>query len=199
MQEKKQLRKEVMRRRDNLTYAERKKKSYAITQQFIASTGWKKAKTFFIYNHLRSEVQTDEIIRHLCINGKTICVPYVDVTEKKMFAIKIKNRKSDLTCGYMGIAEPKKELVADGVIDPESIDIALIPGVAFDNRGGRLGYGGGYYDRFFQKKLLPTKKIGLAYTTQVLQAVPEEPHDVLMDILITEERICHCLTHRQGK
>jgi 5-formyltetrahydrofolate cyclo-ligase len=77
-------------------------------------------------------------------------------------------------------------------VDPASIDTVLIPGSVFDVTGGRLGYGGGFYDRFLSNSAPQATRIGLAFSRQLVDRVPMEPHDQYMDFLVTEEQIFDC-------
>ncbi|MDH3921502.1 MAG: 5-formyltetrahydrofolate cyclo-ligase, partial [Desulfobulbaceae bacterium] len=110
-----------------------------------------------------------------------------DASAVRMIPLLIKDPEQDLVPGYYNIPEPdpKKSLR----LEPGEIDAAVIPGSVFDIHGGRLGYGGGYYDRFLLNDAPQAKRIGLAFELQVVDNVPLEPHDQPLDILITEERI----------
>ena len=99
-----------------------------------------------------------------------------------MLAIKL-NSFDDMTEGNYGILEPKHTTPK---IDENLIDLAFIPGLAFDKRGGRVGYGGGFYDRFMNNMRKEAKKIGLAYNFQILDEVPMEKHDLFIDGIITD-------------
>ncbi|MBP2031753.1 5,10-methenyltetrahydrofolate synthetase [Clostridium algifaecis] len=98
-----------------------------------------------------------------------------------MIAVEIK-KFSELVPGAYNILEPES---TEFKVDEKSIDLSYIPGVAFDSSGGRIGYGGGYYDRFLQKLEKNSKKIALCYDFQVLDTVPTETHDIMIDSIIT--------------
>ena len=103
-----------------------------------------------------------------------------------MIPLLIQNPEKDLVPGYYGIPEPDPQKSLR--VDPREIDAAVIPGSVFDIHGGRLGYGGGYYDRFLVNDAPQAKRIGLAFEMQVVENVPVQPHDQPLDILITEKR-----------
>ena len=90
-----------------------------------------------------------------------------------------------LQLGYRGIAEP-----VGRAVDPAVVDVALVPGVAFDLRGGRLGQGGGHYDRLLAALPSTAVRVGLCFACQVVTRVPREPHDAAVDLLVTD-RVTH--------
>jgi 5-formyltetrahydrofolate cyclo-ligase len=106
-----------------------------------------------------------------------------------MTLFKIDNLNDELRPGPRGILEPDTTRCKAVPID--RIDIAILPGVALDEKGGRIGSGEGYYDRFVPRLPITTRKVALAYECQIVQQVPMESHDKFMDIIITEERIIY--------
>lgn len=189
---KNKLRDKIVKGRDSLSVTEQYEKSKEVERLFFSLPDLISGQVFFIYAHFRSEVQTDRIINHLLLMGKTVCTPYVLKNEKSMIAVEIKNPYSELAPGYLNIPEPKQELITSRNIQAKMIDIALFPGVAFDLSGGRLGYGGGFYDRFFKGNDIHAKKIGLSYSIQIVENIPREEHDVKTDMVISEKGITQC-------
>ena len=188
MQEDRQhLRKRILGVRDRLNAVARKEKSHAILHNFWKLPGRGEWSTLFIYVHFRSEVETLALIRKCLEHGMRVAVPLVDASARRMIPLLINDPKKDLAPGYYNIPEPdpQKSLQAE----PAEIDAAIIPGSVFDIHGGRLGYGGGYYDRFLVNDAPQAKRIGLAFELQLVEKVPLEPHDQPLDILITEKRI----------
>ncbi len=181
------LRQKILGARDGLSDNVRQAKSMSVMQNFWTLQGMQQWSTLFIYVNFRSEVETLELIKK-CINRDIrVAVPLVDASAVRMIPLLIKDPEQDLVPGYYNIPEPdpKKSLR----LEPGEIDAAVIPGSVFDIHGGRLGYGGGYYDRFLLNDAPQAKRIGLAFELQVVDKVPLEPHDQPLDILITEERI----------
>jgi 5-formyltetrahydrofolate cyclo-ligase len=181
------LRQKILGARDGLSDKVRQAKSISVMQNFWTLMGMQQWSTLFIYVNFRSEVETLELIKK-CINRDIrVAVPLVDASAVRMIPLLIKDPEQDLVPGYYNIPEPdpKKSLR----LEPGEIDAAVIPGSVFDIHGGRLGYGGGYYDRFLLNDAPQAKRIGLAFELQVVDKVPLEPHDQPLDILITEERI----------
>ncbi len=110
------------------------------------------------------------------------------VKEKRLDAIRITDPETDLVPGYCNIPEPGEELCLRQKADPTEIDLILLPGSVFDKRGGRFGYGGGYYDRFVSSAP-KASRIGLAFDLQIIEKAPLQSHDEILDIIITETRI----------
>jgi len=142
-----------------------------ILKNFLASPFWERG-SFFVYNSVRSEVSTQKIIRCLQEAGKRVLVPRVE--GNRMSAVK----NGGATELRFGILQP-----ASG--EDELSEVALTPLLAFDGEGYRLGYGGGYYDRYFEEhpKIL---RVGLAYAGQATKELPHEKHDLPLDAVITE-------------
>jgi 5-formyltetrahydrofolate cyclo-ligase len=116
-----------------------------------------------------------------------VYVPISDTTNHTL-QISHLSKFSDLSPGTYGILEPKKEKIKPTSI--HEIDIVLVPGVAFDRFGHRLGQGGGYYDWFLSKTNVVS--IGLAFEFQILKEIPVEPHDQRVDLIVTEEKLIEC-------
>jgi 5-formyltetrahydrofolate cyclo-ligase len=183
---KKQFRASALRSRDALAEADRSKKSRLIMERLSGMPAAGDARTWFVYVSFASEVDTRGLIRRLLAEGKAVCVPSVDRASKVMTPSRIASLERDLAPGCFGIPEP-----APGCLHPvkkSEIDIVIVPGAAFSTDGFRIGYGGGYYDRFL--KDCPAASIGLAFEIQVFGRVP---HDVQRDMpvgcIVTENRI----------
>ncbi len=183
------LRTTILARRDALSLVEQTEKSEKITDALLKLPEMEQASTVFAYVHFRSEVQTIPFLRKCIQQGKTVTVPVTLVREKKLQAIRITDPDTDLEPGYCGIPEPIPELCRTMDTDPASIDVVVVPGSVFDRRGGRLGYGGGYYDRFLFNDARRALRVALAYERQLVETIELQPHDQLMDRLITEKTI----------
>ncbi len=188
------MRKKILRQRDQTPAAQREAWSVAIQERLLALPVIQKSGCIFVYVHFRSEVQTDRLINNCLAAGKIVAVPLTQVASGKLAVIRITDPVTQLVPGYAGIPEPRADLVRTNQIDPHAIEVALVPGSVFDNRGGRLGYGGGYYDRFLANKAPEAYRIGLAFALQIQDRVPQEPHDQRMDMVMTET---DCLTCRR--
>ncbi|MBM9603937.1 5-formyltetrahydrofolate cyclo-ligase [Desulfopila inferna] len=183
----KEIRKEKLAQRDSLTIEEISEKSRIIEKKILSLDEIQSALNIFIYVSFRSEVSTLWLIEELLKNSKKISVPITHVAERRMEAIHIEDLSRDLVPGYCNIPEPNEERVRNNVTDPFNIDVVIIPGSVFDERGARFGYGGGYYDRFLEK--IPfAVRIGLAFEMQMVEEAPIQPHDELLDYIVTEQR-----------
>jgi 5-formyltetrahydrofolate cyclo-ligase len=187
------LRKQILGARDLLGARERQEKSRAAMQNFWSLPEIKHWSTLFVYVNFRSELETLELIQSCLSKGKRVAIPLVEASTVSMIPLLIQDPEKDLVPGYYGIPEPDPEKSLR--VAAREIDAVVIPGSVFDIHGGRLGYGGGYYDRFLVNDAPQAKRIGLAFEMQVVENVPVQPHDQLLDILITEKRIVS-ITHR---
>jgi len=138
-----------------------------------------------VYIPFRGEVDLRPLMRWAWRRGIRVAVPRTDRQERTMSLHPIAGF-GDLAPGNWGIAEPKPGIPA---LEPREIGIIFVPGLAFDMSGGRLGYGGGFYDRFFrslENAGARPLKIGAAYHIQLVERVPAEPHDARVDLIVTE-------------
>jgi 5-formyltetrahydrofolate cyclo-ligase len=182
------LRKRILGARDRLSDNDRHEKSVSVMNNFLGLPELQQWTTLFMYVNFRSEVETVELIRGLLRQqGMRVAVPLIDASAVSMIPLLIEDPEKDLAPGYYNIPEPdpRKSLRLKAI----EIDAAIIPGSVFDIHGGRLGYGGGYYDRFLVKNAPQARRIGFAFELQLVDKVPLEPHDQPLDILITEKRI----------
>lgn len=181
-----ELRRNMLTWRRQLSVAQRSVMEREVRQRLYALTAVQEATVFFVYCAYRSEVSTSELIDHLLHQGKTVCVPLSEPTRATMRAVRILDPHHELIPGYMDIPEPDPHLVEERSVSATSLQVAIIPGSVFDRRGFRLGYGGGYYDRFLAQEAPQALRIGLAFALQVVERLPAEPHDMPMDMLVTE-------------
>ena len=147
---------------------------------------YRRAKVVLFYVHVRDEVRTDWILPQvLCEGNATVVVPFCVGDDLKLFRLQ---SMEQLARGAFGIQEPRIELREDPTffVAPQEVEVTLVPGVAFDAQGGRLGHGRGYYDRLLSAFLPTRTKIGLAFDCQIVEQVPTDPHDVAMDAIVTE-------------
>ncbi len=182
------LRKDTLTARNRLSPEEIADKSAAIRRTLLGLDQVKNCRSIFAYVSFRSEVETCELIERLIGMGKTVTVPITRVREKRLDAIRITNPAADLVPGYCAIPEPKEELWRSSLVDPGEIETILLPGSVFDERGGRFGYGGGYYDRFLEQ-IPAAARIGLAFDLQIVDKAPLSDHDQLLDLVVTETRV----------
>jgi 5-formyltetrahydrofolate cyclo-ligase len=189
-QRKQQARSEALSRRESLGDRRRAEKSALIARRLINLELFQKARCVFIYVAVRSEVQTHAILKAALKLRKTVCVPLIDPDKKEMSACAITDPACDLHPGTLGIPEPDRVLCP--AIKICEIDCAIIPGLAFTEQGCRIGYGGGFYDRFLRE----WSGIGcaLAFEEQIVTSLPFDPdRDVAVGCIITEQRDINCV------
>lgn len=186
--EKKIIREKVLERRAKLSKNDHIKFSKDIINQIFDSPHYKNAKTIMTFISFSDEVDTHDFIKKSISDGKMIVVPITFPKTKELKPSHVKDF-NELEEGYYNILTPKKEFVR--FIDPQEIDLVIVPGVGFDKSGYRVGYGGGYYDRFLSK--LPTVvTIAIAFDLQVIDKVPKEDFDIPVDYIFTEKEIIKC-------
>lgn len=183
--DKKTIRKSVLELRQNIKDEERGVWDKSIFDLLVNSKIYKDAKSIFIYVSCKDEVDTKKVIKYSLNNGKSVYVPKTYIHEKVMTAMKI-NSLDELIVDNYGILEPK-------FVDKNNIgiyfDIIIMPGLAFDKIGNRIGYGGGYYDKYISKLNYQVLKIALAYDFQILDNIEVEDHDIRVDYIITNKRL----------
>ncbi len=184
--EKSRLRAEVIRRRDAIPLEVRKAKDRMIRERLSGLGEYRSAGTVMLFASFRTEVDTMPIIADALMQGKRVVLPKVESAKKELRLYNIKS-VDELTPGVMGIPEPRA--VEGREVAPEEIELIVMPGVAFDERGGRLGYGGGYYDRLIAGWRLRPPLVAVAYEEQVVGEVPVADHDIRVDKVVTDRRV----------
>lgn len=187
---KQKIRKEILNKRDIMTVDERAEKSEAIFKRLKELPQFSCARTVMCFVSFGSEVITTDFLRLCLETGKKLGVPKIIKNSggtKEMVAVRIQSLEADLEPGAFGIPEPKSD--CRQFIDPEGIDLIIVPGLAFDLQKQRIGYGGGFYDRYLRKTGENCCKAGVAFETQISVKLPVEGHDLPVDIVVTEERI----------
>lgn len=177
-------RKKYMYLRDTLSKDERRKKSEQICETLYGLEEYCQAADVFCYVSFRSEVETIKLIDKILLDQKHLYVPRVFGREMCFFEI---HSRADLISGNFGILEP---VLRQGIEEalPSEDSLMILPGVAFDTEGRRLGYGGGYYDRYLEH-VSGCKRIGLAYERQIADVLPQEVSDIAADMVITEKQV----------
>lgn len=188
-QRKREIRRQTLELRNKLSEKDRTEKSASILERLFSFANFLEAKVVLFYVATKTEVATKEMIRKSLAHEKIVTVPWTDSKNRRLIPFKIEDFEQDLLPGYKGILEPDPSTSKEIPVD--QIDLAIIPGIAFDSRGGRIGQGGGYYDRLIPTLNITTRKVALAFECQLVQQVPMEPSDKYVDIIITEERIIY--------
>ncbi len=184
-----EIRGQMLECRNTLSEKERDEKSAVILERLFSFANFLEAEVALFYVATRSEVATEAMIRKSLAYKKIVAVPLTDTKHRRLVLFKIEDFDQDLLPGYKGILEPNRSRAKQIPVD--QIDLAIIPGVGFDTRGGRIGQGGGYYDRFIPTLNITTRKVALAFECQIVQQVPMESTDKYVDIIITEDRVIY--------
>ena len=164
-------------------------KTRGIEKRLFEFANFVEAKTSLLYINASCEVITGNILKKCFDNNKIVVLPAFNEQKNEVILMKVDNIKTDMKYKKNGTPEPDADKCK--IIPMEFIEIAIIPGVAFDEKGGRIGSGDGAYDRLIPKLPLTTRKVALAYESQILQYIPMESHDKYVDIIITENRIIY--------
>ncbi len=160
-----------------------------IAQKVLALECYQHARTIHTYISWQEEVATHELIHLLLRAGRTVIAPRVHTSNNTLAHYALSHFDA-LAPGASGILEPSAEHGAVRCDDLSTIDLILVPGLAFDRPGNRLGYGGGYYDRLLAE--IDAPKVGLAFAVQIVADLPIEPHDCRVDFIVTEQEVISC-------
>jgi 5-formyltetrahydrofolate cyclo-ligase len=190
LKEKKQeLRKKIDKKLSALPRKELKQKYQAIEEQLFEFANFLEAQTTLLYISQTNEVDTRPILKRCSHTPKQIVLPLFHPESNGVRLFKLYNIETDLKPGPNNIIGPDPDRCK--LVDMDAIDIAIIPGIAFDEKGGRLGDGSGRYDRIIPKLPVTTRKVAFAIEDQMMTQVPMDSHDRYVDIIITDKRIIY--------
>jgi 5-formyltetrahydrofolate cyclo-ligase len=187
---KKELRKSVLDLRKSLSPEKVRVDSQKIFNKLCSIESFLAGNIIMSYVSFGNEVSTLDFIARCLSVGKRICVPLItrgSDGKKTMIPSEIFSIEDDLAPGTMGILEPVEGRIRK--LEPEEIDLVIVPGIIFSTDRYRIGYGGGYYDRFLPALRNDCLKAGVAFEFQIRDRVPVESHDIPVDMVITEDRI----------
>jgi 5-formyltetrahydrofolate cyclo-ligase len=187
-QEKIELRKRMRTILASLPVTDVRARSATVWERLWQVADLVSADWLLVYVSKGNEVDTHGLIQQLLALGKHVCVPAFDEATQQYAASELRDFNSDLTEGRFEIPEPKPESVRP--VEVDRLQALLVPGLAFDETGNRLGRGTGYFDRLLRDAR--GAKIALAYDFQILNEVPTADHDVRMDFIVTETRLINC-------
>jgi 5-formyltetrahydrofolate cyclo-ligase len=189
-QQKTTIRKEILEKRKSQDQRISAEHSHSIARTLIGHREFQSAEKVLIYLSKDGEVCTDDLLDRAFELGKRICVPVVDRESDDLWITELPGPKIDFRLGAFGVREP-----AEGdlnFVSPDQIDLAVVPGLAFDRRGGRIGYGKGYSDGLLRRLGSQVPRIALAFDFQVLDTVPQDENDIRVDAIITEKTTMSC-------
>lgn len=180
---KRSIRRSMLAHRKSLSPEEFRAASLQIQKAFLETDNYARARSIIVYSPIHCEVDTELIVLSALDSGKRVAFPVV--LDHELVFREVQDM-SALHKGAFGILEPcsDRKLLA-----PEEADILVLPGIAFDLNGHRIGYGKGYYDRTLHRLEGTGKIIGLCYDFQLVDEIPGEAHDVKMDMIITDKRV----------
>lgn len=202
------IRKSSLKLRLRLSADAVRRGSGAIQRHALTLPELRAARRVALYPHVRNEVETGGLFRVLRRRGKTVAYPRVEGARLAFYAVE---SLKDLRPGYRGIPEPRRDGSRSARRTPprrgcrkrpgrptrplsvRSIDFFFVPGLAFDRRGYRLGYGGGFYDRTLEKRSRTSTACGLCFAEQLRDRLPAGRHDRPVDVLITPKEVIHAL------
>jgi 5-formyltetrahydrofolate cyclo-ligase len=176
-------------RKNRIAQKNKDEVSRAICAAFTALPAYKNATTVMWYVDAGSEVRTRHTLPEALTHGKRVVVPWC-VVETNQLELFLLEDVSELVEGAYKILEPKEELrrLPAKTVRPEELDLVMVPGTAFDPRGGRMGQGKGYYDRLLAQARPDAPLVALAFECQIFDEIPVAAHDVFMDLVLTESR-----------
>jgi len=180
-----EVRQACLCQRTSLGEKERKRKSIIIQQKLMDLPEFQLAKTVMLFLNFREEVETTALAEATIAGKKKLVLPRC-APHGILLPIEVRDLEQDIEPGTYGIREPKLTL---GVVEPSEIDLIIVPGSGFDLQGERLGYGGGFYDRFFMLLNPVTPRIALGFECQIIPQVPVGKHDAKMTMLVTENGV----------
>ena len=184
-QRKTSLRASMQRRLARLDATEGARFTGQIFERVTRMPEFEKAKAVLAYVSMAREVGTHKLIRHCLAAGKRVCVPAFDPERKRYFVVAVEDFDRDLGVGHYGILEPR-----DAKPAKQPAEVAIVPGLAFDLRGNRLGRGKGYFDALLRD--FRGWKIAFAFHFQLVESVPADEDDVSVDVIVTEESVHQC-------
>ena len=187
MNEKKMRRAELLHIRNSIPDKDRHRQSGVIFELLKYLPEYKNAASVFLYISVGSEVETARIIDDCRACGRRIAVPLCNTAEHTMKAMEISDL-SMLDSGAYGISEPRRDLIQNGVISEMKMpELVIVPAISFDLRRQRMGYGGGYYDRYLSDYV--GFSVGLAYSECITECLPTGEYDRCVDVVICPERM----------
>ncbi len=184
-----QIREDIANTVSALSKNEINERTTAIQDRLFEFANFLESKIALLYVSQNLEVPTNRIIKKSYAYNKIVVLPAFDPDSYKMTLMKVDSTEQELIPGPRGILEPDASKCK--AVPMDRIDIAIIPGLAFDEKGGRIGSGTGYYDRLIPRLAITTRKVALTFEEQIVPQIPMESHDRYVDIIITDKRIIY--------
>lgn len=179
----------VAERLKKFTKEELSDKYKRIEHKLFEFANFMEAQLAFLYTPVSSEIPTEEIIKKALLIEKSLALPVFTDAKNAINLYKISNYKTDLVISANDILEPNTEKCKK--IPLEAVDIAIIPGLAFDDKGGRIGFGNNFYNKLITKLPETCRKVSLAYEEQIVDQIQMESRKYTVDIIITDKRVIY--------
>lgn len=186
---KQEIRDDVAKKLDALSENASAENTREIENKLFEFANFLEANIVLLYINKPYEISTENILSQIYGFKKIVVLPGFDTAKREMKLMKVDHPETELIPGPRNIMEPDENQCK--LVPIESVDIAIVPGIAFDEKGGRIGSGEGYYDRLLPKLSITTRKVALAFEDQIVPQIPVESHDKPVDIIITEKRIIY--------
>ena len=167
-----------------------REKSREITNRLDQQAEFQSCSDVFTFLSLPEEVQTGEMIQKALDSGKNVYVPLVDAEQKRLQISRLPGLDIEFETKRFGIREPGASHIK--IVPPSVLDFVLVPGLAFDRKGGRIGFGAGFYDRFLKEVLGHVVRVGVAFDFQILESIPQMEWDVPVQKILTENATIVC-------
>ena len=189
-QQKAAIRQVILEKRKTQDPNEQAALSRSIAKALLGREEFQKADRVLVYLSKEGEVGTDHMLGRAFELGKHVCVPVVDRENGELRISELSGPETRFRLGAFGVREPEEQDL--NFVPPDKIDLVVVPGLAFDRQGGRIGYGKGYYDRLLICLGAHVPRIALAFDFQVLDTVPQNETDIRVDVVITEKSMMNC-------
>ena len=184
------VRRDMRRRRDAMSLDDVLNLSRAVDDRLFACKDFSVCQNIMFFLSLGNEVRTDEMITRSLNDGKQVYVPRLITRERRLEVCEITDMDQEFELGSYDIREPSRS--NSKVVSPSIIDAVIAPGLAFDRSGGRIGFGGGYFDWLFKQLPDEALRLGVAYEFQVADSIPQDSWDERVQTIFTENDTINC-------
>ena len=191
---KRKTRKKILNNRRSLNPDWIREQSGMIAEKLFELEIFQAARTVMFYVSQKSEVNTREMIKRALSGGWKVAVPVAREEGRRLLPIVIEDPEKELFPGSRGILEP--EISPNKYLHPRELDLVILPGIAFDLKGNRVGRGAAFYDNFLTAVRPETGKAALAFECQLVESITPSRHDVPMDLIVTEKRVINCFKNK---
>jgi 5-formyltetrahydrofolate cyclo-ligase len=181
------MRTRVLAARDALSPAERTASAAALIAQVQQLPEWQESRSLLLYLGIRTEFDPQPLAAAVLASGRQLVLPRIARGKGRLEVRAVHDLATDLIDGVWGLREPDPERCSE--VPVAAIDFVLVPGVAFDRQGGRMGYGAGFYDRLLADPAMQATRVSTLFDVQLVDAVPRESHDIAVDLLVLPARL----------